>query len=57
MVIHEELSKLRREDISPYLSSVHGQKYVDWHRKAKEEGINWKKLEALALGEGEPFPK
>lgn len=37
MLIHED--KLRKAEVSPYLSSVHGQRYVDWHRKAKEEGI------------------
>lgn len=48
MTPHQELSKLRKEEICPQLSKTHCKKYIDWHRRAKLEGIDWQKLEALA---------
>ena len=49
------LSKLRKKRVGDGLNTFTCQKYLEWHTQAKEENINWQKLEELALiGESKP---
>lgn len=49
--IQEKLATIRREEISPSASRQHLDKVLAWYIQAKEQKINWRKLEQQFLCE------